>query len=64
MLFQTSAPSVVRAFIHLSDLSKLRTGADVQWGLEEGAEVSSLNPNARFLAEFSPNLNSAAKKGT
>ena len=52
MLFQTSALSALRAFSQLSDLSKLRTSADVQWGLEEGADVSSLNPKARFVDEF------------
>jgi O-methyltransferase involved in polyketide biosynthesis len=53
MLFQTSAPSVLREFAHLSVLSKLRTRADMQWGLEEGAEVSSLDPRARFVDEYS-----------
>jgi O-methyltransferase involved in polyketide biosynthesis len=53
MLFQTSALSALQAFAHLSDLSKLRTSADVRWGLEEGADVSSLNPKARFVDEYS-----------
>jgi O-methyltransferase involved in polyketide biosynthesis len=53
MLFHTSAPSALREFAHLSVLSKLRTRADMQWGLEEGADVSSLNPRARFVDEYS-----------
>jgi len=53
MLFQTSAPSVLREFAHLSVLSKLRTRADMEWGLEEGADVSSLDPRARFVDEYS-----------
>ena len=53
MLFHTSAPSVIRGFVQYSDLSKPRTNAELQWGLEEGAEVSSLNPRVRFIREFS-----------
>lgn len=53
MLFHTSAPSALREFAHLSVLSKLRTRADMQWGLEEGADVSSLNPRVCFVAEYS-----------
>jgi hypothetical protein len=34
-------------------MSKLRTRADMQWGLEEGADVSSLYPRARFVDEYS-----------
>jgi O-methyltransferase involved in polyketide biosynthesis len=52
MLFQTSAPSVLRRFVQHSDLSKLRTNVDIQWGLEESAEVSSLNPKVQFISEF------------
>jgi hypothetical protein len=33
-------------------MSKLRTRADMQWGLEEGADVSSLYPRARFVDEY------------
>lgn len=51
MLFQTSAPSVMRGFLQHSDLAKLRTNADLQWGLEESADVSSLNPKVRFISE-------------
>jgi hypothetical protein len=53
MLFQTSAPSVLKEFAPLSVLSKLRTRADMQWGLEEGADVSLLDPRVRFVAEYS-----------
>ena len=52
MLFQTSAPSILRELVQHSDLAKLRTNADVQWGLEESTEVSSLNPNVQFISEF------------
>jgi O-methyltransferase involved in polyketide biosynthesis len=52
MLFQTSAPSALREFAHLSVLSKLRTRADMEWGLEEGADVWSLDPRARFVDEY------------
>lgn len=53
LLFQTSAPSVLQRFAHVSDLRKLRTDAALQWGLEEGSDVSALHPNVRFLDEFS-----------
>jgi O-methyltransferase involved in polyketide biosynthesis len=53
MLFHISAPSALQAFAHLSVLSKLRTRAELEWGLEEGADVSSLNPKARFINEYS-----------
>lgn len=52
MLFQTSAPSIIRGFVQHSDLAKLRTRADLQWGLEESTQVSSLNPKVRFISEF------------
>ena len=52
MLFQTSAPSVIRGFLQHSDLKKLRTSAELRWGLEESADVRLLDPKVRFLAEF------------
>jgi O-methyltransferase involved in polyketide biosynthesis len=52
MLFQTSAPSIVRAFVQHSHLTKLRTNAELQWGLEEGTQVSSLHPKVQFISEF------------
>ena len=54
MLFQTSAPSVARGLAPSSDLSKLKTAAAVQWqwGLEEGSQVSALDPRVRFVDEF------------
>jgi O-methyltransferase involved in polyketide biosynthesis len=52
MLFQTNAPSIVRSLVRHSDLSKLRTTAELQWGLEEGAQVSALNPKVHFICEF------------
>jgi O-methyltransferase involved in polyketide biosynthesis len=53
LLFQNSAASILKEFAHLSDLSKLKTRAEIRWGLEEGADVSSLTPRARFEAEYS-----------
>jgi O-methyltransferase involved in polyketide biosynthesis len=53
LLFQNSAASILKEFAHLSDLSRLRTQAEIRWGLEEGADVSSLTPKARFEAEYS-----------
>jgi O-methyltransferase involved in polyketide biosynthesis len=51
MLFQTSAPSIMRMFLQHSDLAKLNANIDLQWGLEESADVSLLNPRVRFLSE-------------
>jgi|HubBroStandDraft_1064217.scaffolds.fasta_scaffold158413_1 O-methyltransferase involved in polyketide biosynthesis len=53
LLFQTSAPSVTRGFVQTSDLTKLRTRVELQWGLEESREVEALHPSVRFLQEFS-----------
>ncbi len=52
MLFQTSAPSIVRDFVQHSALSKLRTSVDLQWGLEDSTDVSLLNPKVQFVSEF------------
>jgi len=52
MLFQTSAPSIMGGFVQHSALPKLRTNADLQWGLEESTQVSSLNPKVQFICEF------------
>jgi O-methyltransferase involved in polyketide biosynthesis len=52
MLFQTSAPSVVRDFVPLSVLSKLRSSVDLQWGLEESEDVSLLNAKVQFVSDF------------
>lgn len=52
MLFQTSAPSALQRFAQVSDLGKMRTNAALQWGLEEGSDVSALHPKVRFLVEF------------
>jgi O-methyltransferase involved in polyketide biosynthesis len=52
MLFQTSAPSAIRGFVQHSDLAKLRSNVDIQWGLEESADVSLLNPKVQFISEF------------
>jgi O-methyltransferase involved in polyketide biosynthesis len=53
LLMQTSAPSVVQGLVHLSDLKNLKNRAELQWGLEEGADVSALNPKARLIGEYS-----------
>jgi O-methyltransferase involved in polyketide biosynthesis len=60
MLFQTNAPSVIRGLVQYSDLAKLRTNAELQWGLEEGTQVSLLNPKVKFICEF-PLLTEHAK---
>jgi O-methyltransferase involved in polyketide biosynthesis len=52
MLFQTNAPSIVRDFVRQSDLGKLRTRAELQWGFEESAQVSLLNSKVYFVREF------------
>ncbi|MFZ0277248.1 MAG: class I SAM-dependent methyltransferase [Candidatus Sulfotelmatobacter sp.] len=52
MLFQTSAPSAVKGLVQYSHLAKLRTKVEIQWGLEDSREVSSLNPKVRFVQEF------------
>lgn len=53
MLFQTSAPSVVGGMVQSSDLSKLRTAAELRWGLEDSAQVSALDPRVHLVDEFS-----------
>jgi O-methyltransferase involved in polyketide biosynthesis len=52
LLFQTSAPSVIRSFIAQSDLTKLRTSAEVHWGFEESRDVEAIHPAVRFLREY------------
>jgi O-methyltransferase involved in polyketide biosynthesis len=52
MLFQTSAPSVVHGLAHSSDLSKLNTAAEMQWGFEESSQVSALDPRVHLVDEF------------
>jgi O-methyltransferase involved in polyketide biosynthesis len=52
LLFQTSAPSVIKDFVQHSDLGRLRTKVELRWGLEDSRQVSALNPKARFLQEF------------
>ena len=52
LLFQTNAPSIVRAFVQASDLTKLRTSVEMQWGLEESRDVEALHPSVRFLREY------------
>jgi O-methyltransferase involved in polyketide biosynthesis len=52
MLFQTSAPSLTRDLIPSSDLAKLRTSAELQWGLEDSAQISALDPRIHLLDDF------------
>jgi hypothetical protein len=52
MLFQTSAPSLTRELIPSSDLAKLRTSAELQWGLEDSAQISALDPRVHLLDDF------------
>jgi O-methyltransferase involved in polyketide biosynthesis len=52
LLFQTNSPSIVRALAKESDLTKLRTSVEMQWGLEESRDVEALHPSVRFLREY------------
>ena len=53
IVFQTNAPSIVRPFAASSDLTKLRTSAEMRWGLEEGRDVELLDPRVRYVREHS-----------
>jgi O-methyltransferase involved in polyketide biosynthesis len=59
MLFHNMAPSFAHRLAQgselstLCDLSRLRTAVELQWGLEEGAQVSQLDPRVHFVDEFS-----------
>lgn len=53
MLFHTIAPSVVEELGQYSLVSKLRMKAEMQWGLDDGKQVSALNPKVEFVDEFS-----------
>jgi O-methyltransferase involved in polyketide biosynthesis len=53
LLFQTSAPSLIQGFVHTSDLTKLRTNVELEWGLEDSRDVEALHPGVRFVREFS-----------
>jgi O-methyltransferase involved in polyketide biosynthesis len=53
IIFQTSAPSIVRQFLPRSDLGKLRTNAELRWGIEHGCDVERLDPRVRYVREFS-----------
>jgi O-methyltransferase involved in polyketide biosynthesis len=58
MLFQTAGISTVREVAKLVDLRKLSNlgqmsdDVHIQWGLDDAAEVSALEPRARFVEEF------------
>jgi O-methyltransferase involved in polyketide biosynthesis len=52
LLFHTSAPSLVRELAGSSDLSKLRTRVELQWGLEDSTQVSAIDPRVHFVDEF------------
>jgi O-methyltransferase involved in polyketide biosynthesis len=53
MLFHTIAPSVIQELGQHSLVSKLRMKAEMQWGLDDGKQVSALNPKVEFVEEFS-----------
>ena len=53
IVFQTNAPSIVRQFAATSDLTKLRTSAEMRWGLEHGSDVELLDPRVRYVREHS-----------
>jgi O-methyltransferase involved in polyketide biosynthesis len=52
MLFQTSSPSLIHRLAPSSDLSRLNTTAELQWGLEESAQVSALDSRVHLVEEF------------
>jgi len=52
MLFQTSAPSLTVRLVKASDLSRLRTAVQLQWGLEDSAQVSAIDPRVHLVDEF------------
>jgi len=54
MLFHTMAPSLVEGLVQYSNMSKLRANVELQWGLDDSTQVSSLlNSKVRFVGEFS-----------
>jgi O-methyltransferase involved in polyketide biosynthesis len=53
IVFHTSAPSIIARLAPKSDLAKLRTNAEMRWGLEEGRDVEQLDPRVRFVREVS-----------
>jgi methyltransferase (TIGR00027 family) len=52
MLFQTIAPSLYKALAQYSHVSKMSGKVEVRWGLEDGEQVSALNPKVQFVREF------------
>ncbi len=58
MLFQTTAISTVREIANHIDLRKLSNigqisgDVHIQWGLDDAAQVSALDPRVRFIEEF------------
>jgi O-methyltransferase involved in polyketide biosynthesis len=53
MLFQTMAPSLIEGLVQYSDLSKMRGNVEMQWGLDDSTQVSSLiDPRVHFIQEF------------
>jgi O-methyltransferase involved in polyketide biosynthesis len=65
MLFQTTAISTVREIAKhvdlrkLSNLGQMSDDVHIQWGFDDAAEVSALEPRARFVEEF-PLLDASA----
>ena len=52
MLFQTMAPSLVARLFQYSVLSKMGSKVELQWGLDDSAQVSALHPKVKFVHEF------------
>jgi O-methyltransferase involved in polyketide biosynthesis len=51
IVFHTSAPSIIARFAGKSDLTKLRSNAEMRWGLEEGRDVERLDARVRYVGE-------------
>jgi O-methyltransferase involved in polyketide biosynthesis len=52
MLFQTMAPSQLPGLVQYSALSKMGSKVELQWGLDDSAQVSALHPKVEFVQEF------------
>ena len=53
MLFHTMAPSLIPGLVQYSDLPKMSMKVELQWGLEDSEQVSTLHPKVEFVREFS-----------
>jgi len=52
MLFQTMAASLMQGFVQYSLICKTSMKVEMQWGLDDSKQVSSLNPKVEFVREF------------